>query len=102
MEPVLSFLKMGSSLVLVLGLMALTAYSAKRFLGSRLGLGRSASMIQVLATTYLDQKRQIAVIQVGGEYLVVGMTANQISLLTRLDNPPAVIGEDVRSRVLAR
>ncbi len=88
MDPFWNLVKVGASLLLVLGIMALTAYAAKRFLGSRLGLWRAQPLIHVLATTYLGPKKEIAVIEVGKEYLVVGITATQISLLTRLEGPP--------------
>jgi len=87
-DPFWNLVKVGASLLLVLGIMALTAYAAKRFLGSKLGLWRSQPLIQVLATTYLGPKKEIAVIEVGKEYLVVGITPTQISLLTRLEEPP--------------
>ena len=85
MDPLSGLLKAGASLTLVLGLMALSVYFMKRFFGSRLGLGRSGPLIQVLARTYLGAKKEIALIEVGEEVLVVGITPNQISLLTRLE-----------------
>lgn len=88
MDPFWNLVKVGASLLLVLGIIALTAYAAKRFLGSRLGLWRAQPLIQVLATTYLGPKKEIAVIEVGKEYLVIGITPTQISLLTRLEEPP--------------
>ena len=91
---------MGSALVLVLALMALTTYGAKRFLGPRLGLRRSTAMMKVLATTYLDAKRQIALLEVGEEYLVLGITVNQISLLARLDRPPAFLEKNTKNQGL--
>ncbi|MBI3803011.1 MAG: flagellar biosynthetic protein FliO [Nitrospirae bacterium] len=88
MDPFWNLVKVGASLLLVLGIIALTAYAVKRFLGGRLGLWRTQPLIQVLSTTYLGPKKEIAVIEVGKEYLVVGITATQISLLTRLEGPP--------------
>ncbi len=88
MDPFWNLVKVGASLLLVLGIMALTAYAAKRFLGSRLGRWRAQPLIQVLSTAYLGPKKEIAVIEVGKEYLVVGITPTQISLLTRLEGPP--------------
>ncbi len=89
MDPWYGFLKMASSLVVVLGMMALASYGVKRYWGTR--LGRSNAVIQVLATTYLDQKGKISLISVGKEHLLVGITTNQISLLTRLENPPELL-----------
>ncbi len=90
MDPLSSLLKMAASLALVLGIMLLSAYLFKRFFGGRLGLFKSEPLIHVLATSHFGGKREIAVVEVGGVYLVVGITTNQISLLTKLDTlPPA-------------
>lgn len=76
---------MGGALAVVLGLMALTAYAARRYLGSRIGLWGVRSPLHLLATLPLGPKRQISLVAVGEAYLVVGVTATQISLLARLD-----------------
>ncbi|MFQ5579252.1 MAG: flagellar biosynthetic protein FliO [Nitrospiria bacterium] len=101
MELFPSLFKMLSALLLVLGIIVLAAYGAKRFFGPQLGRFRSQSLIQVLATSYLGGKREISVVEVGEEYFVVGVTANNISLLTRLNNiprEPKPIGETMESR----
>ncbi len=95
MEALFGLLKMGGALLVVLGAIATTAYLAKRFVYPRLGL-RDAP-IQVLATSYLGAKKQIALIEVGGIYLLVGVTPNQISLLTQMDKFPLKV-EDNASR----
>lgn len=87
-DPLSSLVKMISSLLIVLALILLVAYLVRRFLNSRLSRWRSAPMIQLLSTTYLGAKRQISVIEVGQEYLVVGVTPNQISLITKLEHAP--------------
>ncbi|MBI3358250.1 MAG: flagellar biosynthetic protein FliO [Nitrospirae bacterium] len=86
MEMFLGLLKMGGALLIVLGAIATTTYLAKRFLYSRLGLKNSP--IQVLATSYLGAKKEIALIEVGERFLLVGVTPNQISLLTEMDKFP--------------
>ena len=77
---------MVGSLLVVLGGIALTAYLTKRFVYPRLGL--KSSPIQVLATTHLGQKKQINLIEVGGVYLLVGVTSHQITLLTQMEKFP--------------
>jgi flagellar protein FliO/FliZ len=86
MDMLIVFLKMAGSLLVVLGGIALTAYLAKRFVYPRLGL--KSSPIQVLATSHLGQRKQISLIEVGGVYLLVGVTASQITLLTQMDKFP--------------
>lgn len=87
-DPLSSLVKMVSALLIVLALILLVAYLVRRFLGSRVSGWRAAPVIQLLSTTYLGPKRQISVISVGQEYLVVGVTPNQISLITRLEESP--------------
>ena len=87
-DPFPSLLKMISSLLLVLGIILLCAYGARRFLRSRFSHWKRESLIQVLSTTYLGSKKEISVIEVGQEYLVVGVTPNRISLLARLKRDP--------------
>ena len=83
MELFLGLLKMGGALLVVLGAIATTAYLAKRFVPARFGLKHSP--IKILATSYLGAKKEIALIEVGDRFLLVGITANQISLLTEMD-----------------
>ncbi len=90
MDPLSSLLKMAAALALVLGIMVLSAYLFKRFFGGRLGLFKAEPLIRVMAISHFGGKREIAVVEVGGTYLVVGMTTSQISLLTKLETlPPA-------------
>jgi flagellar protein FliO/FliZ len=86
MEMFLGLLKMGGALFIVLGAIATTAYLAKRFVPSRFGLKNSP--IQILATSYLGAKKEIALIEVGDVFLLVGITPNQISLLTQMEKFP--------------
>lgn len=88
MDPLPSLLKMSSSLMVVLAIIALAAYLARRYFGTTLGRWRSQHLIQVVARTPVGPKREIALIEIGQEYLVVGITASQISLLTRLEGTP--------------
>jgi len=90
MDIFVAFLKMAGSLLVVLGAIALTAHLAKRFVYPRLGI--KSSPIQVLATSYLGQKKQISLVEVGGVYLVVGVTSNQITLLTQMEKFPVNCG----------
>jgi len=91
MEMLLGILKMGGALFIVLGTVALMAYLVKRFVYPHLGLKNSP--IQVLARSYIGAKKEVALIEVGGIYLLVGITPNQISLLTQMDKFPLVKAE---------
>ncbi len=95
MEMFLGLLKMGGALCIVLGAIATTAYLSKRFVLPRLGLGHKNSPIQVLATSYLGAKKEIALIEVGDRFLLVGITPNQISLLTEMEKFPLNVTEAI-------
>lgn len=85
MDIITAVFKMISALAVVLGLMALTAYGARRFLGQRMGLPGNGPLMRVQASIKIGVKKEIALIEVGESFLVVGVTPNQISLLTRLE-----------------
>jgi len=85
MDLFISIAKMGASLLVVIGLIALTAYGARRFFGDRLGVWRSRAIIQVLARASLGSRKEAVLIEVGEAYLVVGVTPTQISMLAQLD-----------------
>jgi flagellar protein FliO/FliZ len=88
MELFLGLLKMGGALLVVLGAIATTAYLGKRFVLPRMGLKNSP--IKVLAVSYLGAKKEIALLEVGGTFLLVGITPSQISLLTQMDKFPLI------------
>ena len=85
MDIITALFKMISALAIVLGLMALTAYGVRRFLGPRIGAPGSGPFMKVQSSISLGVKKEIALVEVGESYLVIGVTPNQISLLTRFD-----------------
>lgn len=85
MDIVTALIKMISALAIVFGLMAITAYGARRFLASRIGTPGNGPFMKVQASISLGVKKEIALVEVGGSFLVVGVTPNQISLLTRIE-----------------
>ncbi len=87
-DPFASLVKMVSALLLVLGLILFCAFGARRLLRSRFSRWSNTPMIQVISTAYLGPKKEVSIIEVGKQYLVLGVTPNQISLLTRLDESP--------------
>jgi flagellar protein FliO/FliZ len=74
-------LRIGFSLLIVFGLMWGLAKLARRPLNARRGTGELA----VLGRQQLSRSTSVAVIQVAGRALVVGVTEQQISLLGETD-----------------
>jgi flagellar protein FliO/FliZ len=78
-------LSLGIVLALVWGLYRL----ARRNLPG-IQAGPRGKLIRVLASHYLGVKKSIAVVQVPGAILVLGIGAEQVNLLSRIDDPAAV------------
>jgi flagellar biosynthetic protein FliO len=77
-------LKTGAMLLVVLGLLVAMLYAVKRFLFTKRGPGVDLP-INVLSTRYLSQKERIAVVEISGEKLVLGIAPGYISFLVKLD-----------------
>lgn len=85
-------IRMISSLALVIGIFLIGAWLIKkRFLGR--GATGNCNLIKVLDRSYIDVKKKIAIVDVAGEILVVGLFDGGITMLTKLE------GEEAISRV---
>ena len=90
-----SALTMLAALAVVLVGLVLMVLVAKRFLAR--GFARSADQpVRVLANHYLGVKKNIALVEVPGSVLVVGITAERITLLDKIDDP--VLLDQLHSR----
>lgn len=47
--------------------------------------GRKAYMLEVLETAYIDPKKSLSLVRVADRSVLIGVTDNQISVLTELD-----------------
>jgi flagellar biosynthetic protein FliO len=84
--------------LLSLGLVCLVAYVMLRWLARR-GGGRSDACIRVLGRCYLEPRRSVYVLEVGGRCFLVGVGEGPMSLLAEIDRavlPPAS-GSEARS-----
>ena len=79
-----SVIKMVTALGIVLSLLFAIVYLAKKYLGNRIGLTGQDQKIRVVTSTYLGPKKSIALVEVAGEKIVVGVTATHISMLTKV------------------
>jgi flagellar protein FliO/FliZ len=95
--------RLGLTLVAVLGLIWITMWLARRVLKGRIA-GRGESGLRVRERLFLAPKKSIEIVSVGGRMLVLGVTENQISMLTELapgdlpDPANAVQGRPVMPR----
>ena len=71
------------SLLMVLGLIVISAIVLKRF---QPGL-KQVNGLKVITSLHIGAKERIVVVQVGEKQLVLGVTSHQISVLDTLDEP---------------
>jgi flagellar protein FliO/FliZ len=77
--------KMLAALALVLGGMGVFFYFTKRVMRKD-GSGPGGRMIHVLASQYIGLKKNISIVEIPGAMLVVGITADTIRLLTKIED----------------
>ena len=88
-------LKMIGSLLLIIGLILCLFYLLKRL---RLGPSGSRSPeMRLIGTMNLAPKRSVAVVEVCGRWLVLGVGTENISLLSRFDGPPDLASTESNS-----
>ena len=78
-------------IVVVLGM----SYWVTKFVAGRSGFGtrRGGKQIEILAQESIGRDQRLAVARVGEKYFVLGIAANNISLLTELDKDAAALWE---------
>ena len=92
-------LKMVLSLAVVLGLVWGLARLAKKKLPMAHS-GGNHGLIKVLESQYLGVKKSITLVKVPGSVLVLGVSTDNVSLLTRIDEPGLIKGmaDDVKTK----
>jgi len=84
-------LQMLTALAIVVGGLLVAFYLMKRFLKRDAG-GASNALIRVVANQYIGVKKNIALVEVPGTVLVVGITSDRISLLTKIEDQSVLDG----------
>lgn len=84
-------IKMASTLGLVLGLMFVIFHLFKKFgLKNSVFGGGEGKPIKVLSTGFLAPRKSIALVEVAGDVLVLGISNDQISLLGTVQDPERI------------
>jgi flagellar biosynthetic protein FliO len=84
-----SALRMVTTLSLVLGLIFLLFFGFKKYVLKNTAFG-GGKLVQVLSTNFLAPKKNIALVEVAGEILVLGVSDQNISLLTSIREPDRI------------
>jgi len=79
--------KMLGALLLVLGIILGLFYLAKRLRWGGMSLNRYPAM-RMIGTLTLAPKRSVAVVEVCGQWLVLGVGSETVNLLCKLEEPP--------------
>ena len=83
--PVGSILKMVSALIVVLCAVYLGLYLLKRLMNARQGGRGGSQLLEVIQTTYVGPKKSLSLVRVADRAVLVGVTEQNISVLTELD-----------------
>lgn len=75
-----SMIKIFSSLLILIGVLLLMMYLAKKINQK----SRGKQLIQIVSSIYIGAKRGITIAKIPGSVLVVGWTNNQIQLLEKI------------------
>ena len=95
-EFIPSSLKMFSMLAVVLGIMFLLFFGFKKYVLKNTMFGGGEKLVNVLGSGFLAPKKNIVLVEVAGEVLVLGMSQDNISLLTNITDPEKI--EEIKSK----
>ena len=80
-----SIVKMVSALVVVVICIYGAVFALKKLMGRKITGRGSQGVLEVLETAHLGPKKMISVVRVADRSVLIGVTENQISLLSELD-----------------
>jgi flagellar protein FliO/FliZ len=81
-------LKMLISLIIMLGLIFCLYYFLRRFKLGPLSAGRTP-MMKIIGMLHLAPKKSLCLVEVCGQWLVIGIGAEDVTLITKVDRPAA-------------
>lgn len=72
--------------VVIVAFIIYLSYLASKYLGRGIAKSSSSRYMRLLDQIALGQERYIAIVQVSGKYLLVGITAGQVNILSELND----------------
>lgn len=79
-----------AALAIVIALMIVAMVVIKKTFFNSLSGTAGNALIHVLSTRHLGPKNSLLLIEVAGQVLLVGVSGQQIALMSRIDNPAAL------------
>ncbi len=98
------YFKTVSTLLIVIALIVATVYVIKKKFGVSTNFGRSRRLIQIVDHTPIGVKKSLFLVKVPGKHLVLGVTNDNIGLITDIanedivDNKSAIGGDSVNKK----
>lgn len=89
-DPWASGMNMLMMFSLVLGLIFILFFLFKKFVLKNTLFGKGGQLIQVLGSGFIGPKKNIALVEVAGEVLVLGISNDNISLLGNISDPKRI------------
>jgi len=80
-----SMLQMLAALAVVVGLILLFYYVSNRWLKSGMSVGGAQRYIRLIETRFLAPKKSLFLVEVGGEYLLLGSSAEGLQFIKQVD-----------------
>ena len=90
-DAISTTLQMLMALAVVVGALLVAFYVMKRLLKRDAG-GSGSPLIRVIASQYIGIKKNIALVEVPGAVLVLGISNDRINLLTKIDDRSVLDG----------
>ncbi len=81
-----------STLLIVIALIIATVYVLKKKYGVRANIGRSRKLIQIVDHTPMGVKKSLFLVKVPGKHLILGVTNDNIGLITEIANEDIAVG----------
>ncbi|MCR4289913.1 MAG: flagellar biosynthetic protein FliO [Candidatus Scalindua sp.] len=81
-----------STLLIVIALIIATVYVLKKKYGVRANFGRSRKLIQIVDHTPMGVKKSLFLVKVPGKYLILGVTNDNIGLITEIADEDIAVG----------
>jgi len=91
-SPTGGVLKMVIGLAVVLAVMALITWALKRMVP---GVGNKQSVIRIVGGVSVGSRERVVVLEVAGRWIVVGVTAGQVSSLANLESGSTNLAENI-------
>ncbi|MBV8679036.1 MAG: flagellar biosynthetic protein FliO [Aquitalea sp.] len=91
--PFSSLLQVILGLAVVLGAIVGLAWLFRRMSGGMLG---GSNRLRVVSGVLVGQREKVVIVELEGEWLVLGVTSHSVNLLTKMDRPPDAGSEIVQ------